>query len=88
MLTVFALTLIFADGYLGGSTHAADFKDLATCNRNGSQLALQFVHEGHPASFICNKTQAQKRSSKQVERIEMHFPSMIDTSPNPSSTVP
>lgn len=62
MVTVFALTLVFADGYLGGSTHARDFKDLASCNRYGAQMTMQMVNAGHPTSFVCAEAKARKEA--------------------------
>ncbi|MDB5822167.1 MAG: hypothetical protein JWR21_871 [Herminiimonas sp.] len=58
--TVFALTLVFADGYLNGSTHARDFKDLASCNAFGAQMSQQYTGYGHPTSFFCAKAHAFK----------------------------
>jgi len=64
MITVFALTLIFADGYLGGSTHARDFKSMALCNKNGAQMAMQYTSWGHPASFVCGQIEVSKIKPK------------------------
>ena len=55
MITIFALTLIFADGYMDGSVHARDFKTMAECQKYGPQLAMQYTSYGHPASFVCAK---------------------------------
>jgi len=60
MNIVFALTLIFADGYVGGSSHMKDFKDMDSCNKNGAQMALQYTSWGHPASFVCAKVAVSK----------------------------
>jgi len=60
MSKVFALTLIFQDGYLGGSSHMHDFKTLDLCNKNGAQMAMQHTSWGHPASFVCAKTETLK----------------------------
>ncbi|CAN5788495.1 hypothetical protein BH11PSE12_BH11PSE12_34220 [soil metagenome] len=75
MVTVFALTLVFADGYLGGSTHAQDFKDKQLCIQQGSKMVSQYTSWGHPASFNCVKTIAQKRIGK-PEVIQHDFPTL------------
>jgi hypothetical protein len=66
VVTIFALTLVFADGYLGGSTHARDFKDLASCNRYGAQMAMQMVNAGHQTSFVCAETKPRKAPAAPV----------------------
>lgn len=73
MITVFALTLVFADGYLGGSTHARDFKDAAACNKFGAQMASQYTSRGHPASFVCAKTTRTLQKREAPEIITPHF---------------
>lgn len=60
MITIFTLTMIFADGYMGGSVRAVDFKSMAKCQNMGPQLARQYTSNGHPATFVCSKEQRVK----------------------------
>jgi hypothetical protein len=66
VVTVFALYLTFADGYLGGSTHARDFKDMASCNRYGAHMTMQMVNYGHPTSFVCAPVEARGATPKPI----------------------
>lgn len=60
MLKTIALVILFHDGYLGGSTTAAYFKDKATCEKKGAEVAVTWTGYGHPASYICVKTKVVK----------------------------
>jgi hypothetical protein len=55
MISIFTLTIIFANGYMGGSVRAHDFKTMAECQKFGPQIALQYTANGHPGSFVCSK---------------------------------
>ncbi|WP_317201489.1 hypothetical protein [Janthinobacterium sp.] len=67
MLAVFALTLVFADGYMGGSLHMRDYPTADACNKGGGPYAAQYTSRGHPASFFCVKVQQSKVPRRHIE---------------------
>ncbi|OEZ73176.1 hypothetical protein JAB5_01470 [Janthinobacterium sp. HH103] len=61
MSIVVALTIIFSDGYMGGSVHARDFKTMAECKKFAPQLVRYYTGNGHPASFVCERAEKMER---------------------------
>jgi hypothetical protein len=67
--TVFALMLVFSDGYVGGHTTAAHLKDRESCDKQGAKLVAQYAAWGHPASYSCLETAPpQKRAPVVIQR--------------------
>lgn len=61
MSIVVVLTIIFSDGYMGGSVHARDFKTMAECRKFAPQLVRHYTSNGHPASFVCERAEKMER---------------------------
>lgn len=51
--TVFALLLVFPDGYAGGHSTYAYFQKRANCERYGEYLVDQYTAADHPPTFTC-----------------------------------
>ncbi|WP_059284625.1 hypothetical protein [Aquitalea magnusonii] len=55
MITVFVLTMVFADGYQGGQMAYTEYKTMAECQQQGPRVATSYHQQGHPTSFFCQK---------------------------------
>ncbi|WP_227105133.1 hypothetical protein [Chromobacterium rhizoryzae] len=56
MITVFVLTLVFADGHQGGQIAYAEYKTKAECQQQGPVISTRYHQQGHPTTFYCQKT--------------------------------